>query len=86
MFYVYVFYRAESRRFYIGYTKDLKRRFLEHKNKKVRSTSYSDDLKLVFYEAYIAKEDARRRERYFKTTKGKRVLRNMLTDTLKIME
>jgi predicted GIY-YIG superfamily endonuclease len=37
---------------------------------------------LIFYEAYKSKEDAKHRERYFKTGKGKSVLRMMLRDSL----
>jgi len=36
----------------------------------------------MFYEAFILEKDAKRREKYFKTTKGKRVLRLMLKDSL----
>lgn len=35
-------------------------------------------LNLFFYEAFLAKEDAIRREDYLKTTKGKSTLRMML--------
>jgi len=38
------------------------------------------DLELIFYEAYLEKSDAQRREIYLKTTKGKRALKLMLTD------
>jgi len=38
------------------------------------------ELKLIFYEAYLVKSDAQRREMYLKTTKGKRALKLMLAD------
>jgi len=72
-----------DKRFYIGYTSSLKRRNNEHVSKKVKSTARRKELSLIFYEAYIAKEDAMRRERYFKTSKGKKVLRQMLRESLK---
>lgn len=39
---------------------------------------------LVFYEAFAAKQDAVRREKYLKSTKGKRTLKLMLKDSLAI--
>ncbi len=38
------------------------------------------NIELIFYEAYLVKTDVQRREKYFKTTKGKRTLKLMLTD------
>jgi len=80
MFYVYVLYNGK--RFYIGLTADLKRRLSEHRSGKVKSTQDRKNLRLIFYEAFIDKADAERRERYFKTTKGKRSLRLILKKTL----
>lgn len=42
------------------------------------------ELKLIFYEAYLMKSDAQRREVYLKTTKGKRALKLMLVDYLNL--
>jgi len=41
--------------------------------------------RLIFYEAFILERDAKRREKYFKTTKGKRALRLMLKDREKTL-
>ena len=83
MFYVYVYYSLIDKKFYIGYTSNLKQRKQDHKNKKVKSTANRKDLVMIFYEAYMFKEDAQRREKYFKTTKGKKALRQMMRETLK---
>ncbi|MDD2703233.1 MAG: GIY-YIG nuclease family protein [Candidatus Omnitrophica bacterium] len=82
MYFVYVLYSGEDRKFYIGYTENLNRRLSEHKSGNVYSTSRIKNPILVYYEAYISCEDARRREQYFKTSKGKRTLKLMLRDTL----
>lgn len=39
-------------------------------------------VKLIFYEAYLDKYDALRRERYFKTNKGRTTLKSMLKEFL----
>jgi putative endonuclease len=80
MYYVYVLYNGEK--FYIGYTTNLKRRLDEHKTGNVKSTSKMGKVQLIFYEAFVNKNSAKRREKYFKTTKGKRALRIMLSESL----
>ena len=78
--YVYILLSLRDRRFYIGFTSDLKRRLAEHKQGKNISTAKRLPVELVFYEAFPAKADAERRERYFKTAKGKTTLRQMLRE------
>ena len=39
-------------------------------------------VKLVYFEAFANKQDARRREQYLKTTKGRNGLRLILRETL----
>ena len=67
---------------YTGYTKDLKRRVSEHKQGKVKSTRRRQPVKLVLYEAYCKDSDARRREKFLKTSQGKKLLKLQIKDTL----
>ncbi len=82
MHYVYVFLSLKDEKFYIGFTNDLERRLKEHNSGKNISTKSRLPLKLFYYEAHLSKKDAARRERYFKTTKGKSTLKQMLRDSL----
>ncbi|OGX17915.1 MAG: hypothetical protein A3K83_08000 [Omnitrophica WOR_2 bacterium RBG_13_44_8b] len=84
MHYVYVLRSVEDEKFYIGYTSDLARRIEEHKRGGVHTTSRLSDPKLIFYESFISERDALRREKYFKTTKGKKALKLILRDSIKI--
>ena len=81
-YFVYVLLSEKDKQFYIGMTKDLERRFSEHNAGKTKSTAKRRPLVLVYFEAYQVKKDAMKRERYFKQTKGKAVLRNMLKNDL----
>ena len=83
MFYVYVLQSLKDKKLYIGYSSDLKRRLREHKIGGSVSTKKRLPLKLLYYEAHTNEKDARRRERYFKTEKGKSTLRQMLREALK---
>lgn len=68
---------------YVGITANLRKRFIEHNNKQELSTKAYAPFDLIFYEAYRNEKDAKRREEYFKTTKGKTTLRSMLKEYLK---
>ena len=83
MYYTYVLYDKTRKIFYVGSTKDIGRRLKEHKNGEVNTTSKYNDFILVFYEAFYSKQDALRREHYFKTTKGRRSLRLVIENSLK---
>ena len=83
MFYVYVLISLKDGKFYIGFTNNLKRRLTEHNLGKNISTKSRLPLKLIYYESHLSKADAERREKYFKTTKGKSSLKQMLRESLK---
>ncbi len=84
MFYTYVLRSLKDGRMYIGYTDDLRRRIKEHDEGKSPATAPRRPLELIFYEAYRNKYDALRREKYFKSTKGKTTLKSMLKEFLKL--
>lgn len=62
MFYVYILRSRKDDKLYIGSTNDLRRRFIEHNSGKVFTTKSRIPFELVYYEAYKAENDARRRE------------------------
>jgi putative endonuclease len=82
MYYAYVLLSLKDGKFYIGFTGDLRRRLKEHNSGKNISTKSRLPVKLLYYEAHLSKQDAERREQYFKTTKGKSTLRQMLRQSL----
>ena len=82
MYYVYVLQSLRDRKFYIGLTNAVERRYLQHETGLHRSTWKRRPLRLIFYEAFLDKQDAERRERYFKTSKGKTTLKQMIRNFL----
>jgi len=83
MYYVYIL-RLNNFQFYTGFTSELKRRISEHKSGKCKFTSQRLPVELIYYEAYTLKSDALRREKFLKTSDGrkdiKRQLKCYLTD------
>ena len=77
-YYTYVLLSMKDKKFYSGSSEDLKSRFEQHQKGKVSSTKDRCPLELIYYESCLNKSDAMKRERYFKTYKGKLFLRNRL--------
>ncbi|MBA7497341.1 hypothetical protein ES704_00069 [subsurface metagenome] len=83
MFYTYILISEKDDKFYVGYTDNLKRRIVQHNDGCVESTKYRRPLKLIYYEVCLNQKDALHREKYLKTTYGKRYIRNRLKSYLK---
>jgi len=79
-YYVYVLYNESKNFIYVGYSEDLKERFKYHNNGYVKSTKFYKPLELIHYEAYRNMKDAKRREMYLKTNKGRTTLMTMLKE------
>ena len=62
MYYVYVLHSQKQKWIYTGCTDDLKTRFAQHQTGKVKSTQFYRPFTLIYYEAYLDKTDARKRE------------------------
>lgn len=85
MYYVYILQSSQRKKWlYKGSTADLKRRIQEHNSGKNFSTAPYKPFKLIYYEAYLLKEDAEARERYLKTSMGMRVIKKQLHNYLEI--
>ena len=82
-YYVYILTTWNNKVLYTGVTNNLERRMYEHNQGKVYSTARMHEPSLIFFEAFKSERDAKRREGYFKTTKGKKALRLMLRESIK---
>ena len=79
-YYVYILQSLKDRKHYAGYTQNLDLRFEQHQKGEVESTKYRRPLKLIYFEGCLNKEDALKREKYFKTHYGKMYLQNRLVN------
>ncbi|MDA0376490.1 MAG: GIY-YIG nuclease family protein [bacterium] len=80
--YVYVLRSLKDKQFYSGSTNNLKRRLQQHQRGENVSTAKRLPVEMIYFEGHRSKDDALRREKYFKTAKGKTTLRLMLRDSL----
>jgi putative endonuclease len=81
-YYVYVLQSEKDRSFYIGLTSDIQKRLKEHTSGEVSTTRSRQPLKLVYWEGCLNQKDAARREKYLKTTWGKRFIKSRLKEFL----
>ena len=80
-YYVYVIESINNaKNLYIGFTYNLRKRIIEHNKGLNFSTKPYAPWKVIFYEAYLNEKDAKRREKYLKTSQGARLLKRMLKD------
>ncbi len=82
MHYTYVLLSKVDDNFYVGYTRDLKRRFELHNNGRVQSTKNRRPLELLYYEACLDQQVATKREKYFKTYEGRMFIKRRLKSYL----
>jgi putative endonuclease len=75
-YYVYVLKSEKDGNNYVGYTNYLKERMNLHNAGKVPSTKNRLPLKLIYFEGCLNQQDATKREKYLKSSWGKRYIKN----------
>jgi putative endonuclease len=78
MFYTYVLWSKKYRKSYTGSTKDFQQRFKDHNSGDVKSSRSYHPYKLLVLEEFDTIEEAFARERFYKTTSGRRILRRLI--------
>jgi putative endonuclease len=78
MHYIYILQSLKDTNLYIGCTNDIKKRFAQHQKGEVRSTKARLPLKLIYTEKYDDVYEAFRTERFYKTAKGKKELKEKM--------
>ena len=74
MYYVYVIESVNFGRLYKGMTANLEQRLKEHNAGKTKSNKAYAPFRMIYCEEYATREEARKREKYFKTGAGRRFL------------
>lgn len=82
MFYVYLLQSLKDKNFYIGQTESIEKRLLEHNSGRVKSTKHREPFKLIGYETYDSRNEARWREFNLKKNSNLRLkfIKNLVMD------
>jgi len=78
MFYAYVIKSNESDFFYKGHCENLEKRLKEHNAGFTKSIKNFIPFHVVYFETFFTRNDAIKREKYFKTVAGRRYLKDKL--------
>ncbi len=82
-FYVYILQSKKDEKLYIGHTHDLQKRLREHNKGLSFATKGRKPFSLIYYEAYLNQEDAKDREKFFKTGWGRQYMKRVLKNYFK---
>ena len=85
-YYTYILQSLKTKKWYIGYTKDLRKRFAQHQNNLSTYTRGRGPFKLIYYESCLNAIDAKAREKYLKSGMGRRFIKNRLKNFFSLTE
>ncbi|MGE0267496.1 MAG: GIY-YIG nuclease family protein [Candidatus Omnitrophota bacterium] len=75
VYYLYILKSENYPKTYVGSTENLSRRFAEHNRRKVKSSKAFAPYGLIYSEEFCSLKQARQREKYFKSTSGRREIK-----------
>jgi putative endonuclease len=78
MYYVYILLNETKTRTYTGVADDVNKRLEEHNNGKVKSSRPYRPYKIIRTESFKTLSEAMKKEQFYKSTTGRRRLREML--------
>lgn len=79
-YYTYVLRSLKDQELYIGWTKDLKQRVVDHNKGTGISTKFRRPFELIYYEACLSEKLAIKREKQLKTGFGRAYLKRRLKE------
>jgi len=77
MYYVYILLNEPKTRTYTGVAKDVDKRLAEHNSGKVKSSCSYRPYKIIRTESFATLSEARQKEKFYKTTTGRRKLKEI---------
>lgn len=83
MHFVYLLESETTKRWYTGYSTDIYKRVDAHNEHMNVSTAHGGPWKLIYYEAYLEKMDALKREKFLKSGSGHRYVKKQLAHYFK---
>jgi putative endonuclease len=78
MFFVYVIRSLKDGKLYVGLTNNVEKRISEHNDGKCIATKLRRPFTLLYYESFSNRTEAAKREKFFKSGKGREFLKGVL--------
>jgi putative endonuclease len=83
MYYVYVIYSSSYNNYYTGSTENLENRLKEHNSGKCKYTSGRMPWRLIYKEEHPTRSEAMKREKFLKSGQGRKLLKDILSNSSK---
>lgn len=77
-YYTYLLQSLKNKSWYIGYSEHPDKRLTEHNSGKNASTKLGRPWELIYFEAYLSKNDALGREKFLKSGSGYKYIKKQL--------
>ncbi len=84
MYKIYWLINEQKNKTYIGYTRNLKERIKKHRNRQVKSTENFNNFSFFLIEKIKTLKEARKREKYWKSSAGRKKLKRYFENKLNI--
>ena len=78
MYFTYVIRSLKDGSLYKGHTSDLEKRLKEHNSGQTKSIVAKIPFEVAYFEIFLTREDAIKREKYFKSAAGRRFLKSKM--------
>jgi len=79
-YFLYILYSHSFQRTYVGQTDDISNRLIKHNSGKVKSTKPYKPWVLIFSESFTSKAEAMKREKWFKSSQGRKKISEILNN------
>ncbi|UCB57596.1 MAG: GIY-YIG nuclease family protein [Candidatus Omnitrophota bacterium] len=79
MHYVYILINKLNTKTYTGSTSNISKRLADHNNGKVKSSRTHKPYEILHIETFNTLKEAKQRECFYKTTTGRRKIRDLIT-------
>lgn len=79
MFYLYILYSRNRDKYYVGSTSDLEKRLAKHNTNHKGFTGKIGDWVIVYFETFVAKEQALAREKQIKSWKSRIAIEKLIS-------
>ncbi len=79
MYYIYILLNETKTRTYIGVAEDVNKRLAMHNAGRVKSSSPYRPYKVIHKESFETLKEARQKEKFYKSTTGRRRLKKMIS-------
>ena len=77
-YFIYILQSEVDSSFYIGYTSNLQQRLAEHNSGKTRYTSRKRPWNIVYFEEFVNKSDAIKREKFLKAQRNRQFYQKLI--------